>query len=665
MATPVSQTSQEQQAIQSRQPESCSGRRQERFRWWIIPLGAVLIPVNSLWIARAEALDYSGFPTCMSLFYNVVFSLMALLVVNALFLRLFPRLALCRQELLVIYAMLSTGSSLVGHDYMQMLVPSIPHIAYFASPENNWDSLIQPLLPSWLTIQTLDDAVKGFERGNSTLYRLDYLAVWIVPVTTWSVFLLSVIGATLCMSLLLRRQWVDNERLTYPIVQIPLLITEGGGANPTFRNRLLWGGFSISAGINILNGLQMFFPSLPLIPVKVYDIAPFFAPNPPWNAIGWTPISFYPFAIGLSYFMPTNLAFSSLFFYFARKMQQVIGSSLGYHEADPWFPYLREQAYGAWIALIIASLWISRGYLYNVWRAALSGKGEDDGISYRSILTAFFLCVGIMTAFLLFFGMSPMLGIAYIILYLLFCAAAARLRAELGPPAHEIGWVGTSYMMVEVLGTAAVGPRNLALFSLLHFQNRMHRGLLMPHQAEALKAASVSGLKLRTMVFALAIAGVVGVMAAFWALMHLSYGRTYAAASHPGAPGSGFAMEHFRNLANWLNTPVKANEAGLYAILIGALFAIVLSRLNTAIFNFPFHPAGYALGTAFGLDYIWMPVLISWMIKSLILRYSGLSGYRAMMPFFVGLVLGEFFVGGLWSFLRGVLGVQTYTFYIW
>ena len=636
-----------------------------RFRRSVILLGIVLIPVNSLWIARAEALDYSGFPTCMSLFYNVVFTLMALLAINALLRGRFPRLALNRQELLVLYGMMATGSSLVGHDYMQMLVPTIPHVAYFATPANNWSSLIAPHLPSWLTITELSDPVRAYELGHSTLYTWEHVRLWLTPMASWSVFLLSVIGATLSMGVLLRRQWVENERLAYPIVQIPLLITENGGSNALFRNPLLWTGFAGAATIDLVNGLYRFFPDIPELPVKIQDLTPFFAPYPPWNAMGWMPISFYPFAIGLSFFMPTNLAFSCWFFYFFRKAQQVIAAQLGYVDTDPWFPYLREQSYGAWIALFVAALWFSRGYLKSVFASAWSGEGEDGGVSYRWALVSLVACVGVMTGFLIVAGMTPWLGIVYVALYLLFCGAAARARADVGPPSHEIGWVGTSHMLVMALGTAALGPRNLTLFSLLHFQNRMHRGLLMPQQVECLKASSESGLRLRTMVFALVVAGVVGVASAFWAMTYLAYGRVYAAAMHPGAPGSAFAAESYNQLASWLQTPLQPSEGGRYGVIIGAATAMLLARLSTSIHGFPFHPAGYALGMSFGLDYIWMPVFISWALKSFILRTWGLRGYRRAIPFFAGLVLGEFVVGGLWSFARGVLGVQTYTFYIW
>lgn len=641
-------------------------RPPERFRWWVILLGAALIPVNSLWIARAEALDYSGFPTCMSLFYNVIFTLMVLIVANAGMRHWLPRAALSRQELLVVYGMTATGSSLVGHDYMQMLVPTIPHVAYFASPSNNWSSSIAPLLPPQLVLSELTDGVRAFELGHSTLYTPEHLLLWVRPIAAWSVFLMSGIVATLALSLLLRKQWIESERLTYPIVQLPVMITEGGGANAIFRNKLFWGGFSIAAGLDLLNGLQFFYPSLPSVNVKLQDIGTVFAASPPWNAIGWLPISFYPFAIGLSFFMPTNLSFSSWFFYFVRKMQNVSVAAWGYAEGDPWYPYLKEQSFGAWIALFAATLWFARGYVWNLVRTACRDRhAGDGGVSYRLILAALAGGAAGMVGFLLWSGMRPGLAIVYVMLYLLFCGAAARIRAEVGPPSHEVGWVGVSYMMILVLGTAAVGPKNLALFSLLHFQNRMHRGLLMPQQAESLKAASDSGLRIRVMAAALAIAGLVGILAAFWAMLHLSYGRTYATAVHPAAPGSAFAAEHFNRLSQWLGTPVLPNTAGFLAMLIGALIAMALAWLNVCIHGFPFHPAGYALGMSFGLDYIWTPIFIAWLTKSIILRWWGLKGYRAAIPFFIGLVIGEFAVGGMWSFVRGVIGVRTYTFYIW
>ena len=637
----------------------------ERFRWWTILLGAVLIPVNSLWVARTEAMDYSGFPTCASLFYNVIFTLIVLLALNLALRRLVPAIALTRRELMVVYAMVATGSSLVGHDTMQMVVPTIPHAGYFATPENKWRELILPRLPDWLTIKTPTEPIIAYERGHSTLYTWHHIRPWLVPIGAWSAFLLCTIASMLSLNIILRRHWVEHERLSYPIVQIPLLITEGGGSNRLFRDRLFWIAFAIAAGVDLLNGLSRFFPSIPALNVKLTDISYLVSGSPTWRVIGWTPVSFYPFVIGLSFFMPTNMAFSCWFFYLFRKIEQVSAAALGYTPTGAWYPYLREQSYGALIALFVATLWFGRGYLKKVWAAAWSGRGqtEDGGISYRSALVVLVLSLLGTVAFLVAAGMSKLLAAVYVLAYLIFLGALTRLRAELGPPSHEFGWVGTSHMIISALGTSVLGPQNLAVFSLLYFQNRMHRGVLMPQQAECLKAAHECGLRIRTMALALGIAAVIGVLSAFWALLHLGYSRPYATI-HPGAPGSGFSQDAFDHLASWLTTPIAPDLGGVAALGIGAAVAWALARLTVTFYGFPFHPAGYAIGMSFGMDYIWMPVMISWLAKVLILRYWGLTGYRRVIPFFVGLVLGEFVVGGFWSFVRGVMGVQTYTFFL-
>lgn len=646
--------------------EPAIGKPKERFRWWVFILGGALIPVNSLWIARTEALDYSGFPTCASLFFNVIFSLIVLMCINMAVRRVFPKAALCRQELLVVYGMIATGSSLVGHDCMQMVVPTIPHAAYFSTPENRWGEMIVPRLPRWLTISEMSDSVTDFEQGHSTLYNWEAFRIWITPIAAWSVFLIAVITAMLSMVILLRRHWVDNERLTYPIAQIPILITEGGGSNSLFRSRLFWAGFGIAAGIDLLNGLSGFFPNLPHINVKMNDISPWLAASSPWKAMGWTVASFYPFVIGLSFFMPTNMSFSSWFFFFARKAQQVAAAAFGYTGTDAWYPYLKEQSFGGLIAIFAASLWFGRGYVKEIWRSANTGEGRthDGGISYRSAFVMLGLASVVMMAFLNLAGLALWLAVVYVLLYLMFCCAFTRVRAELGPPSHELGSIGPSNVLVLGLGTAFLGPQNLTIFSLLYFQNRMHRGLLMPQQAECLKAAGESGLRIRTMVGALAAAGVIGVFSAFWAIMHLAYGRHYAAAYHPGAPGSGFSQAALNQLMNWINNPVGSNWLSIMGVVIGAVVALGLAKLAVMYYGFPFHPAGYALGMSFGVDYIWLPIMISWLAKVLILKYAGLRGYRAAIPFFVGLVVGEFVIGGAWSFVRGVLGVQTYTFFL-
>jgi hypothetical protein len=48
---------------------------------------------------------------------------------------------------------------------------------------------------------------------------------------------------------------------------------------------------------------------------------------------------------------------------------------------------------------------------------------------------------------------------------------------------------------------------------------------------------------------------------------------------------------------------------------------------------------------------MWLPVCLTWLLKGVLLRYGGLRAYRRALPFFLGLILGEFSAG----FLRTVV----------
>ena len=70
-------------------------------------LGCFLIPFNSYWVMTIEMGRYLAYPTCISLFFNVVFTLFVLQVLNLFLVRLLPQLAFTSHDLLIIYTMLS------------------------------------------------------------------------------------------------------------------------------------------------------------------------------------------------------------------------------------------------------------------------------------------------------------------------------------------------------------------------------------------------------------------------------------------------------------------------------------------------------------------------------------------------------------------------------
>ena len=76
---------------------------------------------------------------------------------------------------------------------------------------------------------------------------------------------------------------------------------------------------------------------------------------------------------------------------------------------------------------------------------------------------------------------------------------------------------------------------------------------------------------------------------------------------------------------------------------------------------FPLNPMGYALAMNFGVDYYWFGLLVAFVVKGVVQRYSGLKGYRKLHGVALGVILGEFTVELLWSIISIVGRYATYS----
>ena len=296
-----------------------------------------------------------------------------------------------------------------------------------------------------------------------------------------------------CVNVLVRRQWTRNERLSYPIIQLPMAITEDGGTPKFFRNKLLWIGFFSAVGRDILNGLHHFLPALPHLPVSYldHDIGRYFT-SKPWNAIGSLRLPLYPFAIALGFLLPLDLSFSIWFFYLFRKGQQVLGAAMGLR-ALPQFPYLNQQSSGAWIGLFFVAVWLSRSHLKVVMKCIFRrGRSEDldEPIRYRTAVIGIVIGMVFLTLFCYQAGMSLLIILPFFVIFFMLSTAITRMRAELGPPTHELVNMNAGNMLVDILGTRRVGANNLTVFPFFwFFSGRGYRSHLMPHQLESFKMA--------------------------------------------------------------------------------------------------------------------------------------------------------------------------------
>ena len=636
--------------------------------WRALLLGLILVPLNVFWTIVIEIRWYTLDGTSLPLFITPVFLLFVLVLLNFAARRIAPRVKPLRQEeLLLVYIMLVVSCTFAGHDTLQNMFGSIPYAFWHATPENKWQALFFRFLPRWLVVSDLD-ALRAFNRGHVSIYSPEgqaYLRAWIVPLAAWGLFFLTLVGMYLCMTILVRRAWIENEKLTFPIVQLPLAMTADDAGKAFFQNPVMWAGFGLAFAVSGLNGLHELVPSMPQINVKLFQLQDLVS-NRPWSAIGSTQSSFYPFAVGLGYFMPLDLSFSCWFFYIFARLFRVTGDVYGWNTGQSnGFPYFGEQATGAWVGLGVMLLYAGRHYWRSVWTSVREGAGSDDPAEARRYRWAMAgLAAGglLLAVFSALIGMSAWVALAFFGIVFLLGFVITRVRAELGSP-HEIVWVNPIQVLVTVFGTRALGAQDLTLMSVLYWFNRGYRNHPMPNHLEAFKMLEGKpSVRFGSIVGVLAAASILSLFATDWANLHVTYaaGAAGKATGYKGFVGG----ESYNRLASWLNQPVAPASTGLYFITGGFVLTVALSLMRSSFVWWPFHPAGYALALSYAMEYFWLPVMIAWLLKFVILRYGGVSLYRRAIPFFLGLILGDYTMGSLWAIIGPLLGIPTYKIYI-
>ena len=635
----------------------------------VLAIGVILIVANCYWIALGRATDQS-YTTNISLYFNVIFSLFLLVLANLGLREFRPRSAFRQGEILVIYVMLSIASSLSGLDLIQSLVGIISTPFFFASQENEWNNLFGRFIPRWLAVVDKTILTELYD-GEATLYTSRNLWGWLFPVLAWSVFLCALLLVMLCLSVIVRKQWVEEEKLSYPIIQLPFAMT--GKRSNFFLQHVMWMGFGLAVSINIVNGLHHLYPAIPSLGGELYektgkglDLGRFFTEKP-WSKTGSIPVMVIPSVVGLAFFIPLDLSFSFWFFFFFGKFQPVMAHITGLGEL-PRFPYIGEQAFGGLIGLCLISIWISRHHfkkvIFSLFPAGVVASIPSTDIQtdeamgqYRLAFMGILFGIVVITLFCWQAGMSMGTVFIFFLLYFAISMAITRMRAELGAPVHDFHDSGLPEMIVTVFGTRRFGPENLTMFSFFRFFNRAYRPHPMPHQLEGFKIADRTRVKPSQLFVAITIATVVGTLAFFWAYLHVQY-------RFPGLNSRWRGMHTFSRLRSWLYYPLLPNYVAIGAMLIGCAFSLFLMMMRMRFLFWPFHPAGYVVATSFSVRGFWFSIFVGWLAKTIVLRLGGGKTHRILTPFFLGLILGEFVAGSFWSLLGIALEKPMYKF-IW
>ena len=574
-----------------------------------------------------------------------------------------PRLRITefsRRELLTIYILVSVGGTLVSHGILPWMLGHDLAPRYVARVTPEWELTFLRYMPEWFSTSDVA-AAEGFFLGAADAPW----GLWLAPVAVWCSFLLALFLATLSLMVVFGRQWIVNERLSFPVAQVPLQTVRelGSGAGRLPGSSLFWVGVVASAALALTSVLSTLFPSFPALHYSVRDEAIIWrAPIAgPMAGVGDLTAVFDPWVIAIAYLLPTEVSFSCWFFRWVRVGLTVLAISCG---ADPGeagsygsgFPAPYQQGGGALLAVVGLAVWAGRRHLARVVSLALGRRGSarpGEVSLYRWALAVGVLSLAHMSYLCWLAGARLFLGVMIVGLLIALYVAWARVRAETGLSFLAFP-MGVEDLVTTPLGSGFLRPQEVVTLIGLRWAyfpgGNSSSEVLTATSLEALKIGDAAALAWRPLVRCLVAGFVLSLLLGTYLVLAgaYRYGLDNMHVSEFGWLHSQYRFVGGR-MYDMIVNPTGPDVNGIIAMSAGAVTTVGLGLLRLRFWWWPLHPLGYLAANGWGMHWYWLPFFLGWLWKALTLRYGGLRLYRRLLPFAIGLIMGDMIGRALWQ----------------
>jgi hypothetical protein len=623
--------------------------------------GVLLIVVVAIW--QQQSTQMAGSADLMVISPPVPAVLFLLLLVgclNPLLKRLDPRLPFNSSELITVFTMTIVGLPLVTTGWAQAILPSRIAFRYYATPENGYQRDFFSFVKSWVGPAD-PEVVRGFYEGGAA--AVPWLA-WMPSLLVWGAFTLVFYFTFVCLAVLVKDHWMERERLSFPLLKLPLeLIASAERRDSILKNRLLWLGCLIPLVLHTLNGLNAYIPGMPTIDIR-FDISGKLH-NYPWSNMSGVGIFFRPLLVGVGYLMNLDVSFSLWFFFLVQKLMLVVSAAMawgGTESSMSGFPFANQQRSGAVIMLGLVYIWMLRKHLGSSFAASFFRAGRDNEtvkeqgqasqrLAWLGLIGGSLAVVGFSVAL----GMSLVVGSCFFLLIFLHIFVLTKVRAEGGVPCIYV-YEPPGDILKMPLGSHALGTSNLTGMALLGWIMQDARAAMMPNMLDGYKLNRDDRKPFKGMMLVFLVAILAGMICGVWTQFELCYeygmnslGRWRSNESH----------RWFQELSGLIQNPSQAKSMMPMAFVgVGALITALLSFLRMRFLWWPFHPIGYAFGSILWVE--WSCIFFGWLARLVIHRLTGGRGYRRFLPFFLGLIMGDFIMYGFWGIMGCVIKGKGY-----
>jgi len=583
----------------------------------------------------------------ITLFFFLVF------FVNTLLKRIKQKLAFRPGELLLVYCMMLVACSVTEMGLGSQILPMISAPTYYANPQNEWLNLVVPHLRKELIV-TDPDAVTYFFEGLPRGMSIPW-GVWIKPLSLWIPFLLIFYFCTICIVVMLRKQWMEREKLVYPLTILPLEMvkeqdTQGKKTSYLpgfFKNPVMWLGFGIAFLVGTLIALHAYNEMIPA-PALQQQIPVFRGTQ---NLI--FRVSFP--VIGFVYLANLEVSFSlwffSLIFQIIKGVFNITGISstenIGIYGCTGYaiFAHLGT---GAMIAMVAYSLYIARSHFRDIWRCAIGKiKIDDSGeiLPYKVAFWGFIIGSLFVLGWLVYSGLSITIGLVFYIFALIIFLVLTRIVCEAGIPTL-VATIISSSIIISMWGSKHIPVSVLVALALTYVYSADLRTFPMAASSMSLKVMDRFSRVKRYLFWAIMAAIFVNIIATLYFMLKISYqhgGINLNSWFFRGSPNAAYDY-----VADLIKNPTDSNKIGWLCRGIGLFVMTGLMFMRQQFLWWPLHPIGFVIGPVWLMDSLWFSIFIAWLIKKILLKYGGAKAYEKSRYFFLGMPLGFYTCAGIW-----------------
>ncbi|MBU4199731.1 MAG: hypothetical protein L6455_07550 [Kiritimatiellae bacterium] len=478
---------------------------------------------------------------------------------------------------------------------------------------------------------------------------------WLRPLVRWTILSALTYIVLMALNVLIFRQWVYNEMLTYPLAELPKALigdTESDGLIPAlYHNNLFWIGVAVSSGImgwNLLCASQV-IPGLD--PMNLSNSWRPYVFNTKFEALGRTQTSIFFVMIGLTFLIPKNISFSLWFFHVLYLVQILLldwsGRPSGY-SYNWWYllNFRTAEGQGALMVFSAMVLFKCRKYILCAFTpSAINGleAGERKELKLASIA---FLggSLALIMQLWLDMGANLFYTIFFYFMVILLTIGMVRAVAEGGlltvkthvSPFHVIrAFLGLDQKYSQVsLFTPLIIYCGVMFLDIKEF--------VAPAMANALKLRNDYHIKRGVFHLAIALCLIAAAAAAFLTVMLMAYSCGADNMNnwfYTGLP----RWTMFHTMRGMVTDAPIASPAGQLWLCVGGGAMAALLYFRQLIFWLP-HPLGLVMYVNPTMHVYWFSILIGWIGNIMVTKYGNKDTYHRARGFFIGLIIGELLI---------------------